>query len=1150
MCFYTTQAQSNFINVTKVFYPKNDTVYLDSLSIVKNSIVISNSFNSDSLIIKQVNIEKHFIILNKKTDSLLISYQRFPFNFEKIYFNKNIKNIGTDLSLAQTPYNITYNNKNNINNFLTDDALSKNGNISRGISFGTTQDVVVNSNLNLQVSGKLSEDINILMAATDNNIPFQADGTTAQLQEFDKVYIQLNNKSTKMIVGDFQLSKPKQSYFLNYYKRAQGLVIENNFIDSTKKHKINFNTRVSGSVSKGKFSRMFFYGIENNQGPYRLKGANNETFIIVLSGTERIYIDGKLLLRGQENDYIIDYNTGEITFTARQIITKDKRIVCEFQYAERNYGRSLFIFDEEISLNKTKFYLSAFSEQDNKNRSLQQNLTQIQKNTLIAIGDTLSKAYSSGVEETAFNSSDVFYLKKDTTVNTILYKDIFVYSINPDSAKYRIKFSNVGNNNGNYIQVTSSANGRVYKWVAPISGILQGNFEPIIPLVTPKQTQMLVAGVSYSNSIKHSIGIEGAYTKNDINTFSTSDKGNDEAGGFKFYTKNNIIISEDSLKRKTLFYYNANHEYIQNKFNYIERYRTTEFDRDWNRALTGIIYNDQNISNGEIGLIFKNGNKVGYAANMFTEGTNYSGLKNNFIYSLKHKNFSSNLTSSLLNSNDQLNFTKSEFYRHKSSTFQKINKIKLGFTDDFEHNLLKNSISSNLKNNAYQFWEWEGSISNADSAKTNYKIFYKERRDKLAYSNELKDSTYAQNIGAVIDLYSIKNNPIKFVATYRNFQTKNLVGTTLKPDNTLLNRIEYNPRYFKGLIVSNLFYESGYGLENKKEFYYLEVAPGQGQYTWVDYNDNKIKELNEFEIAQFSDQAKYIRIYTPTNQYIKVLQNQFSLSTSIRPSSYIKKINSTFKNVITRFIFQLNYRLDNKNISINNFQQYNPFYNLNDSLLLAKNNNIRGSIFFNQSSQVFGLDYVFMNNQSRQLLVNGIENKELLSHEGRIRLNFFKAWALNSINTYSQKGNKSQLFSSRNYLIESYKTENKLSFQPTTNYRVALNGNYEIKQNLIGIDIEKSIITTLGIEGKYNQTEKGSLNAKFDYIQIIFNGNQNSSVGYEMLNALSNGSNYTWEVSYERFLNKNIQISINYNGRKNGTSNIVHLGGAQVRAYF
>lgn len=87
------------------------------------------------------------------------------------------------------------------------------GNISRGISFGNNQDVVVNSNLNLQVNGKLSPEINMVMAATDNNIPFQADGTTAQLQEFDKVFIQLNNASTKLLVGDYQLSRPQKFVF-------------------------------------------------------------------------------------------------------------------------------------------------------------------------------------------------------------------------------------------------------------------------------------------------------------------------------------------------------------------------------------------------------------------------------------------------------------------------------------------------------------------------------------------------------------------------------------------------------------------------------------------------------------------------------------------------------------------------------------------------------------------------------------------------------------------------------------------------------------------------------------------------------------------------------------------------------------------------
>ena len=89
---------------------------------------------------------------------------------------------------------------------------------------------------------------------------------------------------------------------MNLYKRAQGIYLENNYVDSN--INLTFKTQVSGGISRGKFSRQIFFGIENNQGPYRLKGANNELFIIVLSGTEKIYIDGKLLQRGQENDSV------------------------------------------------------------------------------------------------------------------------------------------------------------------------------------------------------------------------------------------------------------------------------------------------------------------------------------------------------------------------------------------------------------------------------------------------------------------------------------------------------------------------------------------------------------------------------------------------------------------------------------------------------------------------------------------------------------------------------------------------------------------------------------------------------------------------------------------------------------------------------
>lgn len=1152
--FFLLIARGNILSQSnlkqKKFSSKSDTLCLDSLSLIPGTIQLR--LGNQSIDTSQYSINyslKAIILKSKNSDTIYVSYKSFPYNFEKNYYHKSKNLLTKDLSLPSNPLQFAFDPNKNPNEGFASDGLIKNGNISRGISFGNNQDVVVNSSLNLQVRGKLTPDIDLLLAATDNNIPFQADGTTAQLQEFDKVFIQLSNQNTKLIVGDFQLQKPS-GHFMNFYKRAQGGYLSNTYLDSANGKVITIKTQVSGAVSRGKFARNVIQGIENNQGPYRLRGADNELFIIVLSGTEKIYIDGKLMQRGQENDYIIDYNTAEVVFTAKQIITKDKRIIAEFQYAERNYARSLYFFGEEIEMKKLKVRFNFFGEQDNKNKTLQQTLSDQQKLTLLNVGDTLQNAFSSGAEIAAFNNSDVFYWKKDTIVNANYYPNIYVYSTNPDSAKYRVKFSFVGENNGNYIQVLTNANGKVYKWIAPIGGVKQGNYEPVIPLVTPKLKQMFTSGINYQFNKNHGIDLEGVFTKNDINTFSGFNSNDDDGYGIKLNSNNQTVLKHDTAgKEKLNAIYNVAYEYVQKNFSPIERYRPIEFERDWNRPLSAPIYTDQHIGNAQLGIQNTSNDKLIYGLSFFDEGSYYKGLKHSLICGLQKKSTSLNYNGSYLNSNfNQLN---SRFYRHKTNFSQSFWKLRVNFFDEFENNLFKADTTKSLTARSYQFWEWEGNITNKDTSGNLYKVFYRERRDKQAFVNTLQDSTFAKNIGLSTNINSIRNHPFAVIVTYRELEIKNVRNTLLKPDNSLLSRIEYSPRLMKGFITSNLFYETGYGLENRREYYYLQVPPGQGTYAWNDYNDNGLKELNEFEVAQFSDQAQYIRVYTPTNQYVKVLNNQFSMSLNIRPSIFLKDSSGKLTRFIARFASQSVYRLDKKTTDDGQLFAFNPIdVNLNDTLLTALNYNLRQSLFFNQSDAVFGTDYTYQRFISKQLLTNGFETRSNELHEWRWRWNMTKSWSINSTNMIGQKSNSSLFFSVRNYKIDYYDLEQKLNYQPNTAYRISLIYKHNVKENTIEGGFQKAELNELGLEFKFNQLEKGSVTGRANFISISYNDLENTPIAYEMLNALRAGYNYTWNISYQRNLSNNIQISINYDGRKSATANIVHIGGAQIRAFF
>ena len=134
-----------------------------------------------------------------------------------------------------------------------------------------------------------------------------------------------------------------------------------------------------------------------------------------------------------------------------------------------------------------------------------------------------------------------------------------------------------------------------------------------------------------------------------------------------------------------------------------------------------------------------------------------------------------------------------------------------------------------------------------------------------------------------------------------------------------------------------------------------------------------------------------------------------------------------------------------------------------------------------------------------------------------------------------------------------FRTEPKVSFQPTAAFRISASYKYSEKKNSIVIfpnPEAKAISQNFGSEIKYNALNKGSLNVKVNFIQIAYNDAENSPLAYEMLEGLKTGQNYTWSVGYSRTLANNIQLTLSYDGRQSPGIKTIHTGNAQVRAFF
>ncbi len=1118
---FFAHSQKDTNSVIKKIKVVKDSLKIDSVSISPFNFKLFDANKKEIDTSKySINYAKSLLILKDslfKNKELTIEYQKLPEFLTKTYkaFDERlIVDKTTDLSKL---YHKQIIKKKNYFNPL--EGLDTNGSISRGITVGNNQDGVLDSNFDLQISGSLSKNVKIRAKILDSNLPQQSNGNAQRLDEFDRVFIELYSKKWRVTAGNVAF-KNKDTKYLNFTKEVLGLSLET----SLKHKKSKTDLFTTAALVRGKFTIFNFIGQEANQGPYKFTN-DNASFLLIIFGSETVYVDGIPLKRGENNDYTVDYNTAEIVFNNTFPITANMRIQVEFQISDQNFTRFVSFSSADYISDKLKVQLNVYSESDAKNQTLQQDLNDNQLEILNNAGDNINLMVSQSAVAEEFIENKIQY--KKNTVNNV---EFFVFSNDENDELFGVRFNFVGQNQGNYFIQNTTVNGRIYEYISPLNGINQGDYEPIFQLIAPNKLQITTLQTDFNPNKKIKLHTEIALSNNDKNLFSSLEDSDNQGFAGKLNYKHLLI--DKPWRLETFLAYETIHE----NFNTIERIQNVEFNRDWN--LQNPLGNQNNFN---AGFQYKNDSigAINYQFSNLDFSESFNGNKHYLKADYNAKKVSFFSESSMLNSKSELEET--SFFRTNNTIKYQLKKIWFGGKYISEENKRTDLQTNQLTNLSQRFNDYETFVGFGNVEKIHAEIGYNYRTNdslKIAFLERVnKSHTYFIKS----KLIQSKNANLDLYANYRTVE-----NTNFDDEESLNTRINYRQQLFANLLVLNTIYETSNGTLPQQDFNYVEVQPGQGFYTWLDYNENGIQDLEEFEIAQFQDQATFLRVILPSTRFIKTNKNRFSQAINFNFSQWANK--SGYKKTMSHFINQTTILIDSKKNQEDELVNINPFKTTDDNIL-ALNFNFKNSLFFNRGKQKYSTTYSFFNVKNRTVFITGNQENNVQTNQLQFEHKLTKFWLLDLKGINKQNESIFEILVNRNFEIESNNLETKLAYLHNKNTKLEAFYIFQEKNNGIG-NLESLTSNNIGVNFQYSKNKKLSLNTTFNIITNDFEGNQNSPVAFNMLEGLQDGRNFTWNVLMQKKITKYLFLNLNYNGRKSETSKVIHVGSVQLRANF
>ncbi|GAB4343167.1 MAG: hypothetical protein Kow0037_31060 [Calditrichia bacterium] len=1081
-------------------------------------------------------------------DSLRVIYKKYPFPLQREYFHRQLQ-----LVRADSANSLRRIRRAAVKNTLFDELesfggqLERSGSIVRGIEIGNNRDLTLNSGLNLQLSGYLTEDVQVVASLTDESTPLQPEGNTQSLREVDKVFVQIKSRHIGGTLGDFNLEY-KNSLFGNLKRKLQGISVEGEVK--------GYRQQVTYATSRGNFHTNQFLGQEGNQGPYQLTGKNGEREIVVLAGTEKVYLNGELLTRGENNDYVIDYSLGQITFVRNRLITSESRIEVDFEYTNnfQRYGKNLLGVSSSKSIRNRGwgYDLRVFREWDDTNNLLEDSapLTDQEKEALKQAGDDQFSASTSGVEFVGAGNGS--YTRQDTVINGISYT--YFKNVGSGNGDYTVRFSSVPQGEGSYIRQRLG----IYKFVGPG----KGNYLPIrlVPLAGDKRLADL--SFTFKPTAAFSIQGEAAVSDYDLNVFSNRD---DQDNIGQAYSLNMRYDQKNArLMGKGLGKVNWQLEFKHRQFRFapLDRKEQPEYRYQWSLSEQALL-NDETTLESSLNYLPHRRILFNLSGGRAQRGGKNQADRFQARLTMPDSLFlKSRFSAEWINSKDV--YQDSRWRRSEGEVGRLFGKVQ----PYFGYKEADRKVWQSNKRTGFNYLEQLAGFRLLDLKGSVWNFTARFRQDQLydpRQAGRALDLAESRTYQVKMDLPGKGNwqGNLSMIYREKDYQPffEQLPADSLArfqpdpqfQDTTYIDRqshlanlqLQYSSS--RRVIDSRWNYKISSELEALKEKVYLKVDENRGNYRWDE-------SLQEYVPDPLGD---YLLVIVPTGNFESVTRVEASWQLRYRPPIIRNRFTGIKKHLKRISLFSY-LAVDEQSREGDIWQLY--LLNLNKfhqpEKTLRGRFTVNQDIYYNERDPNFGLTLRsrYRDNMSNQY-IDAVSNEEQKYWERSIiwRQNLVRRLLSQELE-YQQIINFREVAASpsRNRDVFSHVGRLSLNYRPQYAWQFKLRLEHAWQKDRA--EFNQLAVNYFEMEPQINYSVRGKARAtaKLNWIQVAVRDNPlEVALPYEMGKGKKEGDSFLWNFRFEYFISSNVTVTVSYNGRREaGADKAIHLGQAEVRAFF